>query len=337
MDIFSGPASSTVAFNGAATATSARPAATSSAASGCMGAVESRTVSPSAPESAIPPRNSKNCVARTIEYGTPPAWIRPSWLTFARMYPLSGMRSAPTTDRATWCPTPAARSAASRLRVEVSKNASPSPVRLLTPEEGEADTASCPAPRSRGISFLPMSPLPPITTIFMPGLLECRPSRIAGPVLIVPPLILLFGDDDVLGVLRVQDDGDEARLVLLARIPADAVQAAGRLVEGVTGLEDLGLFVVDGPLVLALQDVAERRPRMMVRRLHLARRQRHLDHRGLRLLPVQLLDDVLLGEQLDVIPVFALLVVVCQAHPAGRESDHDDRQQGTSHDSSSKR
>ena len=32
-----------------------------------------------------------------------------------------------------------------------------------------------------------------------------------------------------------------------------------------------------------------------------------------------------------------MLVVVCQAHPAGRESAHDDRQQGTSHDSSSER
>src|SRR5215470_7133219 len=127
-----------------------------------------------------------------------------------------------------------------------SASASPSPVRVLTPEEGEADTASW--PRSRGISFLPMSPLPPITTIFMPGLLECRPSRIAGPVLIFPSVFLLFGDDDVLGVLRVQDDGDEARLVLLAGVPADAVQAAGRLVEGVTGFEDLGLVVVDGPL-----------------------------------------------------------------------------------------
>src|SRR6516164_8156411 len=155
---------------------------------------------------------------------------------------------------------------------------SPSPVRVLTPEEGEAATASCPAPRSRGISFLPMSPLPPITTIFMPGLLEC-----------------------------------------------------------VTGFEDLGLVVVDGPLVLALQDVPERRAGMTVRRLHLARRQCHLDHRGLRLLPVQLLDDVPLGEHLDVITAFAVLVVVCQAHPAGRESAHDDCQQGTLHDSSSER
>src|SRR5262245_61372620 len=196
-----------------------------------------------------------------------------------------------------------------------SASASPSPVRVLTPEEGEADTASCPAPRSRGISFLPMSPLPPITTIFMPGLLECRP---AGSVLIFPALFLLFGDEDVLGVLRVQDDGDEARLVRLAGVPADAVQAAGRLVEGVTGLDDLGLVVVDGPLVLALQDVPERRAGVAMRRLHLARRQRHLDHRGFRLLPVQLLDDVLLGEELDVIPAFAVLVVMRQGHPADR-------------------
>src|SRR5262245_15479989 len=108
------------------------------------------------------------------------------------MYPLSGRRSAPTTDRATWCRTPAAASAASRLRVDFSKNsstsaspqdgafdtstttaapasapASPSPVRALTPEEGDAGTASWPCWRRIGTSFFPMSPLPPITTIFM--------------------------------------------------------------------------------------------------------------------------------------------------------------------------
>src|SRR5262245_62721575 len=89
-------------------------------------------------------------------------------------------------------------------------------------------------------------------------------------------LFLLLGDDDVLGILRVQDDGDQARLVLLAGVPADVVQAAGRLVEGVTGLENLGLVAVDGPLVLALQDVAERRAGVPVRRAGLSRPQRHL-------------------------------------------------------------
>src|SRR5262245_22761018 len=271
------------------------------------------------------------------------------------MYPLSGIWSAPTTESATWCLTPAAASAARMLRVDVSKNSStalsshdgafvtstttsapasaadsPSPVRVLTPEEGEADTASW--PRNRGISFLPMSPLPPITTIFMPGLLECRPSRIAGLVLIFPSLFLLFGDDDVLGIFRVQDDGDQARLVLLAGIPADVVQAAGRLVEGVTGFEDLGLVSVDGPLVLALQDVPERRAGMTMGRLHLARRQRHLDHRGLRLLAVQLLDDVVLGECLHA--SFAVFAVLGQGHPADRARNNRQGQKCTPHDCS---
>src|SRR5262249_11723596 len=180
------------------------------------------------------------------------------------------MRSAPTTESATWCLTPEAASAARMLRVEVSKNSStalsshdgafvtstttsapasasarPAPVMVLTPNEGAAATASWPRPRRRGISFFPMSPVPPITTIFMLDLLVWRPDT--GAVHRFPPttsgpratargprsllLFLLLGDDDVLGVLRVQDDGDKARLVLLAGVPADAVQAAGRLVE----------------------------------------------------------------------------------------------------------
>src|SRR5262249_21572941 len=147
------------------------------------------------------------------------------------MYPLSGMRSAPTTDSATWCFTPAAASAANKFRVEVPKNsitaassqdgefvtstttfaparapARPSPVSVLTPEEGEAGIASC--PRSKGISFFPMSPLPPITTIFMVDLLV-DPAGSPGRCSSFPSLLLLR-DDDVLGVFRVQDDGDEA-------------------------------------------------------------------------------------------------------------------------------
>src|SRR5262249_32801160 len=134
-------------------------------------------------------------------YGTLPPLISLSWATLARRYPLSGRRSAPTTDSATWWPTPAAASAARMLRVDVSKNssaaaaandgavdtstppwvplsasASPSPVRVLTPDEGDAETASWPRSRNRGINFFPMSPLPPITTIFMLNLLVGRPG-----------------------------------------------------------------------------------------------------------------------------------------------------------------
>src|SRR5262245_38532719 len=201
MDCTSGPASSKVALAGGPTATSARAAATSSAASGCMGASGRRTVPPSSPDPAIAPRNSKNCVARTIVYGTLPPSISLSWATLARMYPLSGIRSAPTTDSATWCPTAAAASAARRLRADVSKNsntalssnegefdtsttteapastsASPSPVSVLTPEERDAATASWPRSRSRGINFFPLIPVPPITTIFMLRLLVGRPG-----------------------------------------------------------------------------------------------------------------------------------------------------------------
>src|SRR5262249_35614548 len=124
-------------------------------------------------------------------------------------------------------------------------------------------------------------------------------------------------------------------LALLARVLRDAVQAAGRLVEGVADLERLGGVVVDGPLVLALEDVAERRAGVAVRRARLARPQGHLDRRGHRLLPVDLLGDVFLGERLD--PSFAVFAVLRQGHPADRESAEDNYQQTASHDSSSDR
>src|SRR6266498_1468100 len=99
----------------------------------------------------------------------PEASISFSWATLARKYPLSGVRSVPTMESATWCRTPAAASAARRLRPEVSKNSStalssnegelarsittcvpataslrPSPVMLLTPVLGDAATRASP-------------------------------------------------------------------------------------------------------------------------------------------------------------------------------------------------
>jgi hypothetical protein len=52
-------------------------------------------------------------------------------------------------------------------------------VRALTPEEGDAGTASWPSLRRIGTSFFPMSQLPPITAIFTTNLLGCRP-QVAG-------------------------------------------------------------------------------------------------------------------------------------------------------------
>src|ERR1700730_3527525 len=91
-----------------------------------------------------------------------------------------------------WCRTPAVVSAASKLRPAVSKNsstawsshcgafarstttwapfstsASPSPVRVLTPEEGDAATTSWPRARRLFTTLVPISRVPPITTIFM--------------------------------------------------------------------------------------------------------------------------------------------------------------------------
>src|SRR5512132_3866104 len=52
-----------------------------------------------------------------------------------------------------------------------SASAKPSPVMVLTPEFGDAATTSSPFLRSLSTVFDPMSPLPPITTIFTPNLL----------------------------------------------------------------------------------------------------------------------------------------------------------------------
>src|SRR3954454_10284895 len=117
------------------------------------------------------------------------------------------LRRVPTTDSATWWPTPAAASESRMLRVDVVKNdravassnsrgfetsttteaptrtsASPSPVSVSTPEAGEAATASCPWRLRSVTTFDPMRPVPPMTTIFMMG-----PPRCPGRLLAVRP------------------------------------------------------------------------------------------------------------------------------------------------------
>src|SRR5262245_25686744 len=54
--------------------------------------------------------------------------------------------------------------------------ARPSPVIVLTPVEGEAGNTSCPSSRKNLTTFFPISPLPPMTTIFMIG----RGARVEG-------------------------------------------------------------------------------------------------------------------------------------------------------------
>src|SRR5262249_13792508 len=66
---------------------------------------------------------------------------------------LSSHEGAFETSTTTWAP--------------LSVSASPSPVSVLTPEEGEAGTTSWPRRRRLFTSFLPISPLPLITTSFI--------------------------------------------------------------------------------------------------------------------------------------------------------------------------
>src|SRR5262245_1150248 len=128
-----------------------------------------------------------------------------------------------------------------------------------------------------------------------------------------PPggLRLRFRNRDLPGVPRVQDHCQDARVALRGRVLRHAVQAAGRLVERVPRLERLGRLVVDGPLVLALQDVPDHRAGVAVRLASLTGVQRHFHDRYLRLLAVQLLDDVPRGDRLHSV----LLVMVSQAIP----------------------
>src|SRR5262245_49412744 len=71
---------------------------------------------------------------------------------------------------------------------------------------------SCPVSRRLFTTFVPISPLPPMTTIFMTRLLGCRP-RVAGGCtgeFTRPQLVLLrLRDGDLLRVPRVQHDCDE--------------------------------------------------------------------------------------------------------------------------------
>src|SRR5262245_43035909 len=146
--------------------------------------------------------------------------------------------------------------------------AAPRAARALAPASDRVmPVTACPRRTSSATSGRPIAPLAPATNTFMAASVGTG--------------LLLFRDDEVLRVPRVQDPCQHPHLHL-ARVPGHPVQTPGRLVERLARLERLGRLVVDGPLVLAFQNVAERRAGVAVRRLHLARRQRHLDRRRLR-------------------------------------------------------
>src|SRR5204862_2346042 len=146
-----------------------------------------------------------------------------------------------------------------RLRPEVSKNSStalssnerelarsittcvpamaslrPSPVMLLTPVFGEAATTSWPRWRRMGTVFEPIRPVPPITTIFIPNLLE--EDEVEGE----PPR---HGADDLF------EEAHEVRAAVRPRYGAQHL--AGRHIEG--GVEAGG--AVAGVIVRPSRDL----------------------------------------------------------------------------------
>src|SRR5262245_19796070 len=100
-------------------------------------------------------------------------------------------------------------------------------------------------------------------------------------------LILAFlPDRRILDIAGVQGYRHEAGPSLGARVPGHPVQTPGRFVERVAGLVLPDRLVVDGVLVLALQDVAERRAGMALRRILLTGPESHFVHHRTGNLPV---------------------------------------------------
>ena len=100
----------------------------------------------------------------------------------------------------------------------------------------------------------------------------CHFSFMRPPIRYAPRALLLalLPDRHLLGIARVQDHRQEAGRGLAARVLGHPVHRPRRFVERLSGLEGLDRLVVDGVLVFALQDVAERRAGVAVRRVLLA-------------------------------------------------------------------
>src|SRR5262249_28098482 len=78
-------------------------------------------------------------------------------------------------------------------------------------------------------------------------------------------LLALLRDGGFFGVAGVQEHREEAGPGLATRIPGYPVDGSRRLVERIPGLVFFDRLVVEGVLVVALQDVAEHRAGMVVR------------------------------------------------------------------------
>jgi hypothetical protein len=119
----------------------------------------------------------------------------------------------------------------------------------------------------------------------------------------------------------VQDHRQEEGPGLAARVLGHPVHSPRRFVERFPSLVGLDRLVVHGVLVFALEDVAEHRAGVAVRRILLAGLEGHFSHRRTCVLPVQLLDDVPLGQLCRL--HLALPGVLGQGHPADPDGGAD--------------
>src|SRR3954453_11442251 len=134
-----------------------------------------------------------------------------------------------------------ARPTAAASRALTRATVAPRSARTLAPASDRVMPVTlCPRRTSSATSGRPMAPLAPATKTFMA----------------VTPWSVLLGHGDVLDALRVDDPRQQPGLHL-AGVRRHPVQAPGRFVEGLARLQDLRGLVVDRPLVLTLEDVAE--------------------------------------------------------------------------------
>src|SRR5262249_32007548 len=105
----------------------------------------------------------------------------------------------------------------------------------------------------------------------------------------------------------------------LARVLGHPVEAPGRLVERIAGLERFGGLVIDGPLVLSLYDVPEHGAGMAMRRAGLTRLKSQFHRRRFSLFTVELFDDVALRERGPFRVALVWFVVTGESQPNDRE------------------
>jgi hypothetical protein len=78
---------------------------------------------------------------------------------------------------------------------------------------------------------------------------QTAPRTISSPSLLG---FVFLRDDECLGIFRMQYDREHSRLVLVAGVVRDAMQAASWFVEGIFSLQSFDRRIVDSPVVFTL-------------------------------------------------------------------------------------